>query len=293
MLAPHALSSFNLFSWFKYPRRWCFLPFLTRSLRWLPVLILHTRVWPQQTTWQVFISFYFDFPPRFTSPESLQHFIVFLISKEGSVNLFFALSCLGRCTQNLVNSPQCCMDFILFFVCFWIVGSVLLLSYPHLIFKNLLCLWAICLPAVPMWLLWCSCDLLSVCVCWWPCMWNVEGFLQNNPQIRPLYQLIGKKKVEHVFMSVVQFFDTNTVKDICVKSSTGPRSECSYQAEASSPTCISANWWQGLRLGLELWLRMGLILGLRLGLGLGMGGEASSASEAALTVQNQEPRKKA
>lgn len=44
-------------------------------------------------------------------------------------------------------------------------------------FQNLLCLWAICLPAVPMCLLWCYCDLLSVCVCWWPCMWNVEGFL--------------------------------------------------------------------------------------------------------------------
>lgn len=82
-------------------------------------------------------SFHFNFPPGIPPLSRANTLFSFSFLRRGLT--LSPLLCLGRCIQNLVNPPQCCMDFF-FFLFVWvflgIVGSVLLLSYPHFIFRT-------------------------------------------------------------------------------------------------------------------------------------------------------------
>lgn len=221
-------------------------------------------------------SFHFNFPPGIPPLSRANTLFSFSFLRRGLT--LSPLLCLGRCIQNLVNPPQCCMDFFFFFCLFGVFWGLLVLfysSHTHILFQNLLCLWVICLPAVPMCLLWCYCDLLSVCVCWWPCMWNVEGFLvkcskSRKPHIRP--SLSTNEKLESatclVFVSPAMLVAETWEKEIVWKVPTG-RGGVSALGEQRCPPVMCCSQ----------------LMRSRLCPIQGMGREVSDATETGLAMQ--------
>lgn len=66
-------------------------------------------------------SFHFNFPPGIP-PLSRANTLFSFSFLRGGLTLS-PLLCLGRCIQNLVNPPQCCMGFFFFFVCLGFFGD--------------------------------------------------------------------------------------------------------------------------------------------------------------------------
>lgn len=146
------------------------------------------------------------------------------------------------------------MDFF-FFLFVWVFLGLLVLfysSHTHILFpkppvfvSHLLASSSHVLAVVLLWSL--------VCVCWWPCMWNVEGFLvkcskSRKPHIRP--SLSTNKKQESATCLGARCsslprcsWQKHGKRNLCEKFQQGEEEWALLVSRGVLQWCVAANWW--------------------------------------------------